>query len=219
VPTKSGNGSSYDPWKDLNDDGVVDSTDLGMLGTSWATTGDPVNKTALLYDVNATLTELLSRIEQLNATLMELDKRVPKKGVLTISPISFNPMNDTQRYLKYEDSLRGEGTFLMQLHLPHGVTITNMTVYLRDYVADGRILVALWGYNWWDYDPNRPPAFFLAGVYTTDEGTPGDTILFDDSIEYATIDERNIYILGVLISYYRYDMFLELNLVQIEYQY
>jgi hypothetical protein len=41
MPTKSGNGSSYDPWKDLNDDGVIDSTDLGMLGTSWATTGDP----------------------------------------------------------------------------------------------------------------------------------------------------------------------------------
>jgi hypothetical protein len=41
IPTKSGDGSSYDPWKDLNDDGVIDSTDLGMLGTSWATTGDP----------------------------------------------------------------------------------------------------------------------------------------------------------------------------------
>jgi hypothetical protein len=41
IPTRSEQGSSYDPWKDLNDDGVVDSTDLGMLGTSWATTGDP----------------------------------------------------------------------------------------------------------------------------------------------------------------------------------
>jgi hypothetical protein len=41
IPTRSEQGSSYDPWKDLNDDGVVDSTDLGMLGTSWATTGNP----------------------------------------------------------------------------------------------------------------------------------------------------------------------------------
>jgi hypothetical protein len=41
IPTRSEPGSSYDPWKDLNDDGVVDSTDLGMLGISWATTGDP----------------------------------------------------------------------------------------------------------------------------------------------------------------------------------
>jgi hypothetical protein len=66
VPTKSGNGSSYDPWKDLNDDGVIDSTDLGMLGTSWATTGDPVNKTALLL-------ELQAKIESLNASLLNLE--------------------------------------------------------------------------------------------------------------------------------------------------
>ncbi|MGB9694165.1 MAG: hypothetical protein ACPLYF_04915 [Fervidobacterium sp.] len=41
VPIRSQNTGGYDPWKDLNDDGVIDSTDLGMLGTSWATTGDP----------------------------------------------------------------------------------------------------------------------------------------------------------------------------------
>jgi hypothetical protein len=41
IPIRSEQGSSYDAWKDLNDDGVIDSTDLGMLGTSWATTGDP----------------------------------------------------------------------------------------------------------------------------------------------------------------------------------
>jgi hypothetical protein len=59
VPTKSGNGSSYDPWKDLNDDGVIDSTDLGMLGTSWATTGDPtknVNVTNWPYIQNVNVT-------------------------------------------------------------------------------------------------------------------------------------------------------------------
>ena len=32
--------SKYNPWADLNDDGVIDSTDLGILGTSWATTGN-----------------------------------------------------------------------------------------------------------------------------------------------------------------------------------
>ncbi len=41
VPIRSQSTGGYDPWKDLNDDGVIDSTDLGMLGTSWATTGDP----------------------------------------------------------------------------------------------------------------------------------------------------------------------------------
>jgi len=31
----------YDPWVDLDGDGVVDSTDLGMLGVAWGSTGDP----------------------------------------------------------------------------------------------------------------------------------------------------------------------------------
>jgi hypothetical protein len=57
IPTRSEQGSSYDPWKDLNDDGVVDSTDLGMLGTSWAATGDPtknvvINNNVQWYNLN-----------------------------------------------------------------------------------------------------------------------------------------------------------------------
>jgi hypothetical protein len=50
VPTKSGEGSSYDSWKDLNDDGVIDSTDLGMLGTSWATTGAPTKNVIMNHN-------------------------------------------------------------------------------------------------------------------------------------------------------------------------
>jgi hypothetical protein len=68
VPIRSqpANGG-YDPWLDLNDDGTIDSTDLGILGAVWGTAGEPINKTALLL-------ELLSRIDTLNATVMELKK-------------------------------------------------------------------------------------------------------------------------------------------------
>jgi uncharacterized coiled-coil protein SlyX len=65
VPTRSPlNDSTYDPRMDLNDDGVVDSTDLGLLGTAWGTTGEPINKTALLL-------ELQARIDSLNASLLD----------------------------------------------------------------------------------------------------------------------------------------------------
>jgi len=50
MPTKSVNDPNYSPWTDLNDDGVVDSTDLGMLGTAWGSFGDPITKAGLLYD-------------------------------------------------------------------------------------------------------------------------------------------------------------------------
>lgn len=60
--TSTTSSSEYDPWVDLNDDGVIDSTDLGMLGVAWGSTGTPINKTALLL-------ELQSRIDSLNATV------------------------------------------------------------------------------------------------------------------------------------------------------
>ena len=48
--------NEYDPWIDLNDDGVIDSTDLGMLGVAWGTSGTPINKTALLLHTRIGIT-------------------------------------------------------------------------------------------------------------------------------------------------------------------
>jgi hypothetical protein len=50
MPTRSADDPNYSPWTDLNDDGVIDSTDLGMLGTAWGSFGDPITKAGLLYD-------------------------------------------------------------------------------------------------------------------------------------------------------------------------
>jgi len=66
----------YDPWKDLNDDGVIDGQDFQMVKGSIPSLGEPINKTALLYNVNDTFTALLSRIDSLNASLLELQSRV-----------------------------------------------------------------------------------------------------------------------------------------------
>jgi hypothetical protein len=63
----------YDPWKDLNDDGVIDGQDFQMVKGSIPSLGEPINKTALLYSVNDTLTALLSRIDGLNASLLDLE--------------------------------------------------------------------------------------------------------------------------------------------------
>jgi len=96
VPAKSGNGSSYDPWKDLNDDGVVDSTDLGMLGTSWATTGDPTK------NVNVTNwpIELLGPTTKKQNIVVKLLEWNDKGFLLTRNygdfenAFSFNPRSD-----------------------------------------------------------------------------------------------------------------------------
>jgi len=38
---KTSGSGEYDPWVDLDGDGVIDSTDSGMLGAAWGTYGDP----------------------------------------------------------------------------------------------------------------------------------------------------------------------------------
>jgi hypothetical protein len=53
----------YDPWIDVNEDGVIDIFDVGVLSSHWGTSGTPVNKTELLL-------ELAARTDSLNASLL-----------------------------------------------------------------------------------------------------------------------------------------------------
>jgi len=138
----------YDPWADLNDDGIIDIFDLVNLANKYGTTGDPVNKTALLYNVNATLTELLSRIDQLNMSLTELksiiEARMPKKGYAFIPAAAFNPEFDemdngvdTYNFIRGSvlvvlRSSRAWVDFSAFVNLPHQSIITNMTVWIYD---------------------------------------------------------------------------------------
>lgn len=86
IPIRS---SPYDPWLDTNDDGHIDGKELGDVAAAFGTYGNPINKTALLYDVNATFTELLSRIDSSNASLVDLQGRVTALESIAL------PLNDT----------------------------------------------------------------------------------------------------------------------------
>jgi len=55
----------YDPWVDLDDDGDIDMFDVVNMAGRYGTSGTPINKTALLL-------ELQSKIDSLNASLIEL---------------------------------------------------------------------------------------------------------------------------------------------------
>jgi len=66
----------YNPWRDLNDDGVINIYDVVMVTGIYGSTGTPINKTALLYNVNDTFTELLSRIDSLNSSLQQSSSQI-----------------------------------------------------------------------------------------------------------------------------------------------
>jgi hypothetical protein len=53
-------------------------SDLVSLAKVYGTTGTPINKTELLLNVNATYTKLLSRINSLNASLLEQQAKIAK---------------------------------------------------------------------------------------------------------------------------------------------
>jgi len=55
----------YDPWMDTNDDGLIDIVDIVNLAIRFGEEGTPINKTALLL-------ELQARVDELNATLTSL---------------------------------------------------------------------------------------------------------------------------------------------------
>jgi len=66
----------YNPWLDIDDDGKIDMRDVSEVCRAFGARGDPINKTALLYEVNDTFTELLSKIDGLNDSVIALQSDV-----------------------------------------------------------------------------------------------------------------------------------------------
>jgi len=97
--------SDYDPWCDFDDDGDIDIYDIVEIAGRYGTAGTPVNKTALLYNISNTFSELLSIIDSLNTTVIELENTV---NYLNTTVIYLNEtiicLNASQSALIYSDS-------------------------------------------------------------------------------------------------------------------
>jgi len=64
----------YDPWVDWNDDGCIDIYDKVAVGARFGSEGTPINKAALLL-------ELQDRVDSLNASLLDLEAYLETKIV------------------------------------------------------------------------------------------------------------------------------------------
>ena len=82
--TRSQAPGQYDPWLDINDDGKILIEDVAWVSRAYGTTGDPINKTALLYNVNDTFTSLLAKIDSLNSSLSVLQSEVDGLNVTVL---------------------------------------------------------------------------------------------------------------------------------------
>jgi hypothetical protein len=213
----SGSGTNgYDPWVDLNDDGNIDYNDLYTFARAYGSSGTPINKTALLL-------QLLSRIDSLNASLIALESRVealeariPKKGYISISPTAFTPSDQVQSYSKNGAFLQGGGNFYAPIYLPSGVKITNMTAKLYDNDTSGEITVELKRVELYGTSQSK----VLASVRTGIQEAPGPVVLYDDSIDFAIVDNQQYnYFVDVYLSYWNPNNPLELRWILLEYEY
>jgi hypothetical protein len=161
------------------------------------------------YEVAQDITNLEKRVES-------LESRTPNKGFISISPSAFQPDDITlSTYRTNGSHFSGEGRFIASLQLPHRAIITNMTISADDWTTDGAVYVLMlrsevtgeWSGSW----------FVMASVYTGWEDTPGYIVLYDDTIDYAEIDNQNYYYWLVLDISPFYSCMLYGALIEYEY--
>jgi len=84
-----GQPGEYDPWLDINDDGYIGIDDLFTVASHFGSEagGDAMNKTALLIYLNSTCSALLTRMDNLNASLIELDEKIDNLNATNLMPL------------------------------------------------------------------------------------------------------------------------------------
>ena len=55
----------YDPWADINDDGKIDILDIAYVAQRFGSTGTPIDKTAILLDLQARVAALETSVNML----------------------------------------------------------------------------------------------------------------------------------------------------------
>jgi hypothetical protein len=145
LPTGSNYSTSgigeYDPWNDLNDDGWINGKDGIILGKIFGANGTPINKTALLLELqaridslNATNLELQSRVDNLTASMLETQMELDNLNATLIQQTSdleteLAVLNDTKLGKPDFDS-GWTSVILGDTLIPHTCNTTNVIVYM-----------------------------------------------------------------------------------------
>ena len=151
--TTSTSSSEYDPWIDTNDDGIIDILDLVAMAKIYGSNGTPINKTTLLYNVNDTFTKLLSKIDALNTSLLNLEAYCKTRIAILNATIAeqksriaeldskITALNATKLGEPDWDSLDTYGWISIPPGefriLTHNLQTTNVTVYMVGYDFNG----------------------------------------------------------------------------------
>ena len=149
----------------------------------------------------------------LQSRVEALESEMPKKGYISISPAAFNPTDETSMYILWGSVLEGEGYYVADVQLPHGATVTNMTVYVYDESSSYGLDIKLYKYN---LDEHH---WCIASIDTWPaEETPGYAILYAGHLLSPEVDNQHYsYYIAVWFDGWSYK--LELRGIVIEYEY
>jgi len=159
--------AEYDPWMDVNDDGIIDIVDIVNLAIRFGEEGTPINKTELLLD---------------------LLERVPRSGNISVAAGAFVPFTtiydfrNLGYYLANRDA-SANAYFYASVQLPHGATVTNFTIYWKDGGTD---YVSCFLYRNNLTSGNEA----MASAASPTPEAPGTGSSYDDTIDYATVDNN-----------------------------
>jgi len=124
IPIRSAPGpGEYDPWIDTNDDGIINYEDLFNLASRYGTFGTSINKTDLLL-------QLQSKIESLNASVLDLEARVDTLEAVKVVAAGYVLTNGTL-WKGYNVASSTWNSGIQR----YEISITGVNYYHGDYVT------------------------------------------------------------------------------------
>ena len=112
---------NWNIWADINFDGMVDIYDAIHLANAYGSSGDSINKTALLLECNATYASLMSRMDYLNASFIDLLAAVEGMNATNLMPL-INELNSS--LLGLQSDVTALGTTVTQLQASDASQLT-----------------------------------------------------------------------------------------------
>jgi len=114
----------YDPWADLDDDGKIGIIDLYKVATIFGTTGEPINKTALLL-------ELQTRVD-----ILEVNMLTSSSTNSSESDITFDTDYREMLGMSLNITLTGRSRLLIMFSSVVGVYFPNDVITVRALVNE-----------------------------------------------------------------------------------